>query len=141
MLQKGPKIAGFTPVIDPEFDNMGGDLTLAQIRAPVLSLAQCCKSYHPFGGDPDLYIQNQRAHIADRHYRLEKLMFRLRRSRKNPNKRKRAQLILLNQRFLAAQLRKYPKFTFSKNAKCNSCVPYNGHHTPNYWATGQTDCW
>jgi hypothetical protein len=37
-------------------------------------------------------------------------------------------------------------FRFNKalkrlNPKCNRCMPYNGHHTPNYWGTGQPDCW
>jgi len=37
-------------------------------------------------------------------------------------------------------------FRFNKalkrlNPKCNCCIPYNGHHTPNYWGTGQPDCW
>jgi len=36
-------------------------------------------------------------------------------------------------------------FRFNKalkrlNPKCNCCIPYNGHHTPNYWGTGQPDC-
>jgi hypothetical protein len=36
-------------------------------------------------------------------------------------------------------------FRFNKalkrlNPKCNCCIPYNGHHTPNYWGAGQPDC-
>ena len=35
-------------------------------------------------------------------------------------------------------------FRFNKalkrlNPKCNCCIPYNGHHTPNYWGTGQPE--
>jgi hypothetical protein len=36
-------------------------------------------------------------------------------------------------------------FRFNKalkrlNPKCNRCIPYNWHHTPNYWGSGQSDC-
>jgi hypothetical protein len=38
----------------------------------------------------------------------------------------------------------HASFRFNKalkqlNPKCNRCIPYNGHHTPNYWGTGQPD--
>lgn len=35
----------------------------------------------------------------------------------------------------------HPGFRFPQNPSCNCCIPYNGHHTPNYWNTGQPDCW
>lgn len=37
----------------------------------------------------------------------------------------------------------YPKVSARKLAdgKCHFCVPYNGHHTKNYWGNGQKDPW
>src|SRR5262245_58691855 len=43
-------------------------------------------------------------------------------------------------RFEHAVLR-FNKALKQLNPKCNRCIPYNGHHTPNYWGTGQPDCW
>ncbi len=28
-----------------------------------------------------------------------------------------------------------------ENYPCRWCIPYNGHHTGNYWGTGQKDIW
>lgn len=43
--------------------------------------------------------------------------------------------------FHMSETKNYPKFWFDKNIKCNKCIPYNGHHTYNYWCTGQKDPW
>jgi len=52
-------------------------------------------------------------------------------------------------RFKDVRIKLYPKFRFmpawpaeaNTKWKCNCCVPYNGRWTPDYWGTGQKDCW
>jgi hypothetical protein len=159
------------PVIDPDFDNLGGELTLAQIRDPGLTLAQIWNPISPTGGDPIYWYKQQRERLRDQHNRLRLLARRLKAAYKLRIPRAHERVLRLSQRleaassfeaqiackqellqklakrFLAAQLKTYPKFNFGRAfpaggyCKCNKCIPYNGHHTINYWATGQTDCW
>lgn len=131
--RKTPVFFNRFPVIDPDFDNLGGELALAQIRDPGLTLAQIWNPISPGAGDP---IGHPQRRIDHNRYRLRKLARRL----KAAFSCKRELLQKLSRQFLLAQFKTWPKFNFAQ-LKCNKCVPYNGRHTINYWATGQADCW
>lgn len=34
-----------------------------------------------------------------------------------------------------------PESKKRNDRECRCCVPYNGHHTPDYWGTNQKDIW
>jgi hypothetical protein len=191
---KTPGFYRYHPILDPDFDDLGSELTLAQWRNPVLTLGDMWNPVHPMGGDPVGFIQRQRDRKVAKIYRQQRQLqdlgmrlrkaqnLHLRRAKERLRRRgarlhqlmdwqmrrrgpqwnwlpkiekwmttrqrqilasRRKQLSVLSQRFLAAQLKSYPKFNFGNwwIYKCKECVPYNGHHTPNYWATGQADCW
>jgi hypothetical protein len=126
------------PVLDPYFDEMGGDLVLAQIIDPVHSPAT--KSA-PGSGDPEGLKALNRYRLQHQHRRLQRLAKRLRAAQNLQLSRTKDRIQRSARRLPVAHLASYPKFRFPKNHKCNPCVPYNGHHTPYYWGTGQADCW
>lgn len=128
-------LTGTYPTIDPYFDEMGGELTLAQISSPVPTADEDAASY--------LDRCHRRIHdkIRYQRYKLRQLWERLKEARQLQLWRARERLQRLITRFLNVQLRSYPKFYFPDNQACTHCIPYNGHYTINYWATGQKDCW
>jgi len=179
------------PVIDPDFDDLGGEPTLAQWRDPVLTLGDMWNPVHPTSGDPVGFMARQRNRKVVKIYRQQRQLqdlgirlrktqnLRLRRAKERLRRRgarlhqlmdwqmrrrgpqwnwlpkiekwmttrqgqilasRRKQLSVLSKRFLLTQFKTWPKFNFAR-LKCNKCIPYNGHHTINYWATGQADCW
>lgn len=127
-----------SPVLDPDFDELGGELTWAQIVDPVW--APLVKSSLGSGDPEGLKAQN-RDRLQRRHRQLQRLAGRLRAAQNLQLIRTKDRIQRSARRLPVAHLASYPKFSFPKNHKCNPCVPYNGHHTPYYWGTGQADCW
>jgi hypothetical protein len=142
-MKKQPWHIGFDSVVDPDFDELGGELTLEQIRHPTLSWAQCWNPKPVYSdGDPLRYAQKLRYLIKGQRDQLNQLFQRLQTAGnfKTQIALKRLRLEAVCELLLAAQRSKWPKFGF-RNTKCRGCIPYNGRHTMNYWATGQVDCW
>lgn len=100
-------------LLDPDFDEMGGELTYSQIREPLISYQE----------DPSPYLIRYRRHER---IRLRQQQVRLAR---------------LTLRLWRVQRRTWPRFHFQHNPVCDKCVPYNWQFTPGYWATGQKDLW
>lgn len=131
-------------VLDPDFDDVGGELTLKQVRDPVWapSVKSGAGAGDPWSpGLPRRQIERRVNMLARRQGRRRRELDRLVERFHGAMQQRRQQLDLLVKRFHRATLQGYPKFRFGKNQACNACVPYNGRHTANYWATGQVDCW
>ena len=117
--------------VDPDFDHLGGELTLTQIEDPLPPM---------FDRGNDCLADRERAILAHRHYLFDHLAKRfdvtahLHLSRARERLQRAAYLLRVRPFDL-------PMFHFWQNGPCNCCVPYNGHFTRDYWGTGQADCW
>ena len=112
------------PTLDPEFDELGGELTFHQITDPLPEPDEEPKNF---------YARRWQQLYDARLYRRRTASRALRRAIRNVIHYKRVRLNYAYERFQHA----LPNL----NKKCSRCYPYNGHHTPNYWGTGQADCW
>jgi hypothetical protein len=128
-------IWGVTVLIDPEFDELGGELTFAQIADPVPN---------PDSDEPYNYRQTRLRCAIRARERYEQQ----REQRHKEYEKKRAEHYLAQQtREHVLRWCKYWRVIDVQQqlditeVKCRCCIPCNGRHTPNYWGTGQPDCW
>lgn len=130
-------IWGYDTCIDPEFDELGGALTLAQIIDPVPAVET--EAY------PGQYrrLQNRWSwqEFKQKRHRIDYAAKTLQRAENIILERARSRLKEISIRFVQVRSKEYPTFRFISNPRCNRCIPCNGHHTPDYWGTGQPDCW
>jgi hypothetical protein len=108
--------------LDPDFDELGGELTYAQIADPLPEPDE----------DPPPYF----ARLYRRQYEQERYQ--------RERKRRIALLAMRNEvqgmrTRLASTMARFYRATRNLNPMCNRCRPYNWHHTPGYWGTGQVD--
>lgn len=108
-------------LLDPDFDDFDGDLTLGQICKPQADLYVSRKG----AGDPGAW--NERNSEDRKKLReAERERLRLYREAERAKELKYAAVGARRER---------------RDYKCQRCIPYNGHHTPDYWGTGQKDPW
>lgn len=112
------------PGVDPEFDEMGGELTLHQISDPV-----------PEGDEDTAHYRGRmraKQEQADYRARVRRQAEALRVAKQEAHKQIReAQYRLID---LAARFHTASR---QLNTACRGCIPYNGHYTPYYWSLGQ----
>ena len=130
-------------LIDPDFDEMGGELTFKQIVDPVPAAeTEAYPGQYQRGHQHQLWQE-----LKMRRHRLEWWAKCLQREEDIILERASLRLRNLSIRFVRMQLKgptireSFPQFFFHGNQRCNHCIPYNGRHTPNYWRTGQADPW
>lgn len=125
------------PGVDPDFDEMGGELTLHQIADPV-----------PMAHTEAYPGQYRRQHcgrewqkIRERWNRFYDLESRLNQAWNRIALNNRNHIQYLAHQLVDIRTKNYPRFVFHDNMRCNKCIPYNGSHTRDYWGTGQKDPW
>jgi hypothetical protein len=114
------------PVLDPDFDEMGGEVTIEQL----------------------ITLQPQIYEHPDARQRARRALARIRGEVRQRRYRKAVEAtegITLEITIMRDQFRRvtdrYRRALRNLNPRCNRCVPYNGSHTPNYWGTHQPDPW
>jgi exonuclease VII large subunit len=157
--------------VDPDFDHWGGELTFAQICSPPHGADRYSHENYThalFKKRQRLRLLSMQLMNPIRvyQYRLTDLDRRLQRCRVNIIQRRRQRLKNLDHRmqYMMTEYRRYWrqkinhvnwKYDRAKSTGkiwqnteirrrqelCKRCRPYNGHHTPNYWGTGQKDPW
>jgi hypothetical protein len=112
------------PNVDPEFDEMGGELTLHQISDPL-----------PAGDEePASYLARKRARDNNARYYARSLE---RAAALQAAKNTAYQQIEESRHRLAVLVTRFDRAALSLNKVCNSCIPYNGYLTPNYWSSAR----
>jgi hypothetical protein len=131
-------------LLDPEFDELGGELTLWQIANPLPEPdgnKQWCKADSERERRiRELYEKGRE--LLEQHRNLEQQQHILELERLGHEQRQ------FNDQYhhVVRWCRHWRVIDVQrqlniKEVKCRCCIPYNGHHTPNYWGTGQQDCW
>jgi hypothetical protein len=126
-------------LIDPDFDEIGGELTLQQVRNPLPTYL--ASDTPPEGGKyatkPYGYWARKQRLQGEQQGKLnivQQLELRLDRVRKNYNEMLRRFWVMQNRFNTAIR-------SGVLNPKCRRCIPYNGYHTPRYWGRKQKDPW
>jgi hypothetical protein len=114
------------PSVDPDFDEMGGEITIEQLISLVPQVYE-----RPYAK------QQARKAIARIHEeawqkRYEKAV--------EATEEITLEITIMRDQFRRVTDR-YQRALRNLNPRCNRCIPYNGSYTPNYWNTGQRDPW
>jgi hypothetical protein len=112
------------PNVDPDFDEMGGELTLQQIADPLPGIDEEPRHYFA-----RVRVRKDEQARYRRHVALREALRAAKLTAHKQNLEDRYRLLDLTARFAVAAR--------SLNAGCRGCIPYNGHLTPRYWEPAQ----